>query len=210
MKRAPSWPAAGSWRRQSAFSLLFACSSGCALTSKAVPLSPRYFSPQLEAASASLAPQPRLLELRLGRVEAAAHIEQRMAYRPSDSELGYYEGWRWTEPPEAYLERALAQELFEQGGLVRVVAGLAPTLEIQLLGFEELKSGVPRARVEIRVALHDERRSLLERTLRIERPIESGPLEAEPLRLTQAFSLALAQAVEQVGLLVRTRLEVAP
>jgi len=204
-------PALGRARHQWACWLvlqaLLVCGSGCALLSKGAPLSPRYFSPELaEAAPASAAPQATSLELRLGRVEAAAHLEQRVAYRASESELGYYESYRWTEPPEAYLERALSQRLFERGGLVHVVTGAAPTLDVALLGFEEIRSGAPRARVEIRGVLHDERRVLFERTLRRERPIPTGPAEDEPLRLTKALSAALADVTAELAQLVLSEL----
>ncbi|MEY2936160.1 MAG: hypothetical protein RL033_6909, partial [Pseudomonadota bacterium] len=98
------------------FVLLLAClGSGCALLSKSQPFSPRYFSPDAEetaaqhtaakqTAAASTSPP---LELRLGQIDAAAHLEERIAYRPSQGELGYYDSWRWTEPPQAYLRRAL-------------------------------------------------------------------------------------------------------
>lgn len=191
-------------------SLLFALLAGCALTSKGAPLAPRYFSPELRQ-DGPPGPSAKVgLELRLGRIEGSAHLEQRLAYRSSESELGYYDSWRWTEPPEAYLERALAQQLFERRGLVHVVSGPAPTLDVELSSFEELRSGAARARVELRLTLRDERRSLLERTLRVERAIASGTPEDAPLRLTQALSAALEEAVGKVSALVTSELERSP
>jgi ABC-type uncharacterized transport system auxiliary subunit len=204
----------GHWSGWLVLQLLLVFGSGCALLSKAAPLSPRYFSPELEdTAPASAAPGPASLELRLGRVEAAAHLEQRVAYRPSESELGYYESYRWTEPPEAYLERALSQQLFARGGLVHVVSGAALTLDVALIGFEEIRAAPARARVEVRALLHDERRVLLERTVRRERPIPAGPAEDAPIRLTKALSDALEVATVELAVLVKTELaktELAP
>jgi uncharacterized lipoprotein YmbA len=181
---------------------LCACPS-CALTSKAEPLTPRYFSPEQESPPVAAASAP--FELRLGEVAAAAHLEERIAYRPSDSELGYHESWRWTEPPQAYLRRALARELFERRGLVRVVSGSAPTLNVELTSFEELQGAPARARVELAIVLRGDRHALLERTLRKELPLPPGS-DDEPLRLTRALSRALESAVVEVADLVSARL----
>lgn len=194
--------------------LLLAClCSGCALLSKAQPLAPRYFSPSYVSPAAERAPAATSRgpgpELRLGQIEAAVHLEERIAYRPGPGELGYYESWRWTEPPQAYLRRALARELFERRGLVRVVSGNAPTLSVELTSFEELREGQPRARVELAVLLRGERHALLERTLREERPLPAGAAE-DPRRLTESLSRALDAAVSQVADLVSARLAEPP
>lgn len=195
--------------------LLLAClCSGCALLSKAEPFSPRYFSPEYlrsagERAPAAAEPSAPAAELRLGEIDAAAHLEERIAYRPSPGELGYYDSWRWTEPPQAYLRRALARELFERRGLVRVVSGSAPTLSVELISFEEVREGPPSARVELAVLLRGERQALLERTLRLERPLPAGAGD-DPRRLTEALSRALDAAVAQVADLVSARLAEPP
>jgi uncharacterized lipoprotein YmbA len=190
-------------------SLLFLTLVGCALTSKGAALAPRYFSPELRQEGPPRAKAKGGIELRLGRIQAAAHLEQRLAYRSNESELGYYDSWRWTEPPEAYLVRALSQQLFEQRGFVHVVSGAAPTLDVELSSFEEVRSGA-RARVELRLSLRDERLSLLERTLRVERAIAPGTPEDAPLRLTRALSAALEEAVGKVAALVTSELERSP
>lgn len=189
--------------------------SGCALVSKAQPLAPRYFSPdspsaQAERAPDSAEPSAPALELRLGQIDAAVHLEERIAYRPGHGELGYYESWRWTEPPQAYLRRALARELFERRGLVRVVSGNAPTLSVELTSFEEVREGRRGvARVELTVLLRGERRALLERTLRQERPLPADSAD-DPRPLTQSLASALDAAVSQVADLVSARLAELP
>lgn len=185
--------------------LVLCAGPACALTSKAEPLTPRYFSPEQESVPATPAPAAAPVELRLGEVAAAAHLEERIAYRPSEGELGYYESWRWTEPPQAYLRRALSRELFERRGLVRVVSGNAPTLNVELTSFEELRGDPARARVEIAIVLRGDRRALLERTLRKELALPAGSSD-EPLRLTRALSRALESAVSEVADQVSARL----
>src|SRR4029077_4048150 len=119
--------------------------TGCALLSKAAPLQPRYFSledgPLASNRGAALrSPTSGAMQLRLGRVSAGPHLRERIVYRDSDHELGYYEDRRWTERPETYLRRALARALFEERGLLRVVSGGAPTLEVELVAFEEIRA----------------------------------------------------------------------
>src|SRR5436190_1201966 len=122
-----------------ACSAWFALGSGCALLSKGEALSPRYFSPSLAAQPAPVAePDAAPRALRLCRVEAAAHLEERIAYRISPTELAYYDDRRWTEPPEEFVRRALTVELFERRAFQRVLSGVAPTLDVEVSSFEEL------------------------------------------------------------------------
>jgi hypothetical protein len=122
--------------------------SGCAFMSKGEGMTPRYFSPAL-ASEPPEASEPRPPEatsappeLRIGRIEPAAHLEERIAYRISDSELAYYDDRRWTEPPEQFVRRALERELFESRAFRRVISGAAPTLDVELLSFEEVRPNV--------------------------------------------------------------------
>ena len=103
--------------------------AGCALTSKGEALTPRYFTPVVEPAAPAQPPAAATnAELRLGMVAPAAHLEQRIAYRVSDTELAYYDDRRWSEPPEELVRRALAPEIREarigeerRSGLARLV-----------------------------------------------------------------------------------------
>jgi cholesterol transport system auxiliary component len=180
--------------------------TACALSSKGEPLTPRYFS--VAEAGALAAPEQRAasspLSLRLGRLEAAAHLEERMAYRIHAAELGYYEDRRWTEPPEAYLRRALERELFEERGLRRIVSGPAPALDVELVGFEELRYGGERARVALRFTVYDDREAWLESSLDVERPLPQG---SGPTALAVALSGALSGAVQQLAEKVAAELE---
>lgn len=184
-----------------ASSLLGVALHGCALTSKAEPLSPRYFSPDLGVAEAGQrGTSPSGVALRLGRISAAAHLEERMAYRVSPTELGFDEERRWTEPPEAYLRRALSQELFERRGHRHVLSGAALTLDLELVGFEEVRYGQRRARVSLQLVLSDERRVLVERAIDVEQAIDGGDdSEQAPARVALALSRALARAVADVA-----------
>lgn len=195
--------------------------TGCAFMSKGEALSPRYFSPALEPARApaenvpsdSAAPSEAVTappELRVGRIEPAAHLEERIAYRLSESELGYYDDRLWTEPPEQFVRRALESELFETRAFRRVVAGVAPTLDVELLSFEELRQGSPRARLSLLITLRDERHALLERTISVEVPLVPGPEGDEGRALAAAMSSALARATKEIAQRVSAELARSP
>jgi len=174
--------------------------SDCALTGKGDAIYPRYFSPEAEAESgASSAPAGPPLALRLGKVDAASHVEERFAYRLEPSELSYYEERRWTEPPERYLRRALERELFQRRGIRRTVSGPGATLDIELTAFEEVRTPPARVRLSLSFSLHDDRQSQLERHVLVERPLPASGQTASARDVTAALSLALNAAVQDVS-----------
>jgi ABC-type uncharacterized transport system auxiliary subunit len=188
---------------------LCALASACALTSRSEPMQVRYFT--ADAATASRIPggaaRATNVSLRLERVRSSSHLGESIAYRTGPYELGYYDEERWTEKPEAYLERGLERALFQDRGVTRVVGGVAETLAVELVSFEEVRGPKPVARIEIGLTLHDERASQLEETIRVEHPIETGGSD-QPARAVAALSAAMAEAVERVAQIVTERLRV--
>lgn len=187
--------------------VLLSATAGCALTGKGDPVIIHYYSPEPASAKArrpAQAPEESGPTLRLGRVAGGSYLEDKIAYRSSEHEIGFYDEHRWTEEPAEYLERALARELFETRGLTRVVSGRAPTLEVELVSFEEVM--VPRhlARVRLILVLHDERDVGLQETLTFERPL---PDKATVSTLAGALGAAMNEAVASVGERVSARLE---
>jgi cholesterol transport system auxiliary component len=178
--------------------------SGCALTSKSEPLVPRYFSPERpgEVARPAARSDGPAAELRIGRVEAASHLEERLVFRTSANELGYYPERRWTEEPERYLERRLARVLFQERGLRHVVGGSAATLEVELTAFEEVRGPKRVARVQATVTLHDQRVVLWEETLTIEQPISEGrsgdPGDAVVAALGESLRITVDRIADRV------------
>jgi cholesterol transport system auxiliary component len=189
-----------SWYRTFAAAVLAVAYGGCALTSKGDAQSPRFFSLETRNEATEL-PEPdgAPLELRLGQVDAAAHLEERIAYRLHGTELAYYDDRRWTEAPEQYLRRALERELFERRHIRRVLSGAGATLDVELTAFEELRGPPARVRLALSYTLHDARQSSLERSMVIERPLSTG-VETEPLQqVAAALTLALSAAVSRIG-----------
>jgi cholesterol transport system auxiliary component len=184
---------------------------GCAFFTKSDPVILRYFTPEsidprAEArgaasgvASGVASPQTSL-ELRLGRINAASYLKDRIAFRDRSYEIGYYEELRWTEKPEAYLRRSLARGLFEEQGIHRIVSGPGTTLDVDLDAFEELRSPRHVARMQVTWSLRDDERVRFEETFVIERPMPPGPSDpgAIAAAMAQAFEASVARVVAGV------------
>jgi cholesterol transport system auxiliary component len=186
--------------------------TGCALLSKSAPIAPHYFSPERPSDVPRLARQlpGAAAELRLGRVEGASHLEERLVFRDTASEIGYYRLRRWTEAPEQYLKRRLARVLFEERGLRQVVGGGGPTLEVQLTAFEEIR--VPRrmARVQVIARLHDERFVRWEETVTMDLPVVAARDGDTADAAVEAIGRALRATVDRIADRVTHELVVVP
>jgi len=161
-----------------ALSAVAACAwAGCALTSRGEPLTVRYFDPEPPRPwRAAAAPQgaPTSCEIALGEISASDDLRQEVVFRRSEYEVGYDETRRWRERPEAYLRRALETALFQAQGCAQVVSGAAPTIDAQLLAFEEQRGTPHLARVVVRVVLSDGRNVLLDETREVTRVVQAG------------------------------------
>jgi len=173
---------------------------GCALTSKADAQSARMFSVERQTEAPELPePEGAPLELRLGQVDAASHLEERITYRLHGTELAYYDDRRWTEAPEHYLRRALERELFERRHIRRVVSGASLTLDVELTAFEELRGPPARVRLALSYTLHDARQSSLERSLVIERALTGTAEPDSAQQVAAALAIALTDAVSEIS-----------
>jgi cholesterol transport system auxiliary component len=177
---------------------------GCAFFTKSDPVILRYFTPEAigerssppDAARAT-GDRPASLELRLGRVNAASYVKDRIAFRDRGYEIGYYEELRWTEKPEAYLRRALTRALFESQGIRQVVSGPGPTMDVDLDAFEELRSPRHAARMQVTWALRDDQSVQHQETFVVERPLPPGG-PSSPEAIAAAMAQAFDASVERV------------
>lgn len=174
---------------------------GCALTQKADPIEPRYFSPAAPADTS--APPSRATGdawLRLHRVRSGSHLKLRAVYRPTPREIAFRETRRWAELPEDYLRRSLSRELFERRGVRRVVSGAAPELEVELTAFDEIGGDAPRVQVAATVILTDLGRVRFEESYVVEKPLPADEDEREdPNVVAQALGEALGALVARVA-----------
>jgi cholesterol transport system auxiliary component len=193
--------------------------NACALTSKAEVVDVRYFNPErinprINRATLAATPQTTIptLQLRLGRVSSGPNLRERIAYRNSAYEQGYYEDLQWTERPEIYVRHELGRSLFEAHAFRRVLTGAAPTLDVELIAFDEVRLKASRvARIQLKVILYEDEGVLFEDTLTIDRPVMGEKPTIEDV--VEAMATALDSASEQVATRVQQSLvakQVAP
>lgn len=133
------------------------CVTGCALVTKSEPVELRYFSPEPASVAAERGATGCAARLRLGRVTPSDHVQSRIAHRESPVEIDLYDTWRWTERPDNYVRRALVRALFEGRGLVQSASRRDPTLDVEVIGFEEARHGRHAGRVQLTYQLGDDR-----------------------------------------------------
>lgn len=192
--------------------LILFLGSGCALLGKSDPMTPRFFSPDATAAGApgstvsttsagptADASRTRASELRLGRVASAVHLREKITYRSSNHEVGYYDERRWTERPEVYVKRALERRLFESGAFAHVMSGEAPTLDVEIVAFGELRGERTSAEIKMRVVLHDDRIVRYEETIAVDEPIGHGAKGGEGEALAAAIARAIQRSSDRIA-----------
>lgn len=177
--------------------LLAGCLSGLGGT----PQRLRYFSAAAPPGGAGPVRED-VPPIRLRQVTAASHLGERMVWRLSGVEYGFYETRRWTEQPVAWVQAALARELFEKRGVRRTRALASPTLDVHLAAFDEVLQPERRAEVALVVRFYGpEGDAWLEHTL-----VRSEPVEGEdPADVAQAMSRVLGTATRDAATMVLER-----
>jgi cholesterol transport system auxiliary component len=174
--------------------------AGCALTSKADLVTTRYFTPEVPKTHRPPPARGSRPEIRLGRITSGAHLRERIAYRDDTYEVGYYDDQRWTERPEIYVRRGITRTLFEEQGFTRVLGGTAPTLDVEVLAFDELRlPGGRAARVELKVVVFEDRAILFEETITVDRPVAPSNGKPKVEGTVAAMAEALDAASEEVA-----------
>lgn len=175
---------------------------GCALTSKAEPLSVGYLHPARVPAGAPGAALP----LELERTSAGPALSGILLVAVSEHLAVEVEGWRWADDPARSLERALGRTLFEAeggpGAFRRALSGAGvPRLELRLESFELDAGG--QAKVALSATLWRDEQAVLERSYLGRGPVGSearaaalagealGPEAGE--RLARGFGAALGE-----------------
>ncbi len=181
---------------------------GCALLGRSDALDIRYFDAgqnvtrpsSASAPSAASAPGTSHVSVRIGTIASSAALHERLVVRTSAREVGFYELSRWTERPEAFLARAIARVLFEERRFTRVLAGSAPTLDVDLAAFEEVRMpGLHAGRVTIHAILSTDARVLYEETITMDRPISTtGRVEDAVTAIGEALDAAVERVADSV------------
>lgn len=181
---------------------LAASASGCALLTRGPTVDVRWYTPELSAATkpaAGVAEAQKGCAVRLGRVAAGSAIGLRIAHGDGLFEVGYYDGRRWTDRPEQYVRRAVSRALFEDAGCERAVGGLAPTLDVEVFEFQEVKAPTDHAALlAMRVVLANDR-VLLDRTIRVSKPVTDDSFEAFVASMAQALDAGAREVGDDVA-----------
>lgn len=164
---------------------------GCALLTRGKTLDVHWYTPERMRANEGSTELQGKCDLRLGRVTSGADLGPRIAFGDGRYEVAYHDAYRWTERPEHYVRRALGRTLFEEGAFRRSVRGDAPTLDVELVDFEEVRTAaVHAARIAVRVVVTSDRVKL-ERTVVVIEPVAGKPFED--------FVAAMARALERTA-----------
>lgn len=149
------------------------------------PTTIRFFSaaPAMEAGGERLEGLPAI---RLRQVTAAAHLRERMVWRASDVEFGFYETRRWTEQPAVWVQRGLVAEL-AQHGVARTERANGLVLDVKLVGFEEVLAP-HAARVAVDLSLSRAGAEVLLQR-RVERAVAIGQDDSEAVARAMATAL---------------------
>lgn len=185
---------------RSALLLLGLLLAGCALTSKASPLEIRYFTPDvagsLPTLSAAALQESDRPALRLGRLTSSDFLRSEIVYRVSAHEVATYEALRWTEYPEEYVRRSLVRVLWDSGRFVLAPSGPSAELDVDLLGFEELRRDDARAgRVQLAYRLRRGAEVLASDVITVEREAAGG----DPPEVVAAIGSALDEAIARLA-----------
>jgi cholesterol transport system auxiliary component len=184
--------------------------TGCALTSRGEVLDVRWFTPERAHAQAAPAVPAAGPSLRLGRVTSGTDLGQRIVHGDGAYEVSYYEDRRWTERPELYVRRALDRTLFEDRGFRRELEGGAPTLDVEVLAFEEIKTASAHAaRVVLRIVLSADH-VLFEDTAGVLERVTGDRFEDVVAAMSRALDATSEDVARRVGAALAKRVSAVP
>jgi hypothetical protein len=107
-------------------------------------LEPALLEPQLAEQPGTVAKNPNAASIRLLSTESRGNIGRRVLHRQPDGELTEDPVWRWSTPPDRYLDTALRLELASSPRLRLVDTGDVPALGAYLLVWNLESSGGTR------------------------------------------------------------------
>jgi len=158
---------------------------------------PRYFHPD----SVALSSEPPLDDgapartIRLRTVRARPFLRERIVWR-TPTEYGMYEQRRWSELPEAYVERGIASALKREVHIDLTDDPRVPTLSATVTAFDEVVAPAHVANVPVDAALSaTDGHRLFERRFSAEAVVTDD----DPPSLVHAMGAALDDVSAQVA-----------
>ena len=137
-------------RKRSLLLLMFvslavvACQLRRPTTAPSRVLEPQLLEPQVAEQPGTVAKNPNAASIRLLSTESHGNIGRRVLHRQPDGELTEDPVWRWSTPPDRYLDTALRLEVASNPKLRLVDAGDVPALGANLLVWNLESSGGTR------------------------------------------------------------------
>jgi ABC-type uncharacterized transport system auxiliary subunit len=133
--------------------------------------------------------------IRLRAVRARPFLRERIVWR-TPTEYGMYEQRRWSELPEAYVERAIASALRREAHIEFTNDARAPTLSANVTAFDEVVAPTHVANVAVDASLTAaDGRRLFERRF----SAEAGIADDDPRSIVHAIGVALDDVSAQVA-----------
>ena len=123
---------------------LVACQLRRPTTAPSRVLEPQLLEPQLAEQPGTVVKNPNAFSIRLLSTESRGNIGRRVLHRQPDGELTEDPVWRWSTPPDRYLDTALRLEVASSPKLRLVDAGDVPALGANLLLWNLDSSGGTR------------------------------------------------------------------
>jgi len=180
--------------------------SGCLLRTSEPPRFFRPASATLDAAAGDEAVPPATegIPIRLRAVRSEPFLRERIVWRVSEVEYGFYEQRRWIDLPAHYVDRALRIRLRSTPGLRLTNDPRAAAIYVDVLAFDDLLMPTHAASVTLAVALEDPTRGRpWERTFSARANIGDD----DPTSMARAMGQALDEAVAQVADAVKLDLD---
>jgi ABC-type uncharacterized transport system auxiliary subunit len=174
--------------------LAFLALAGCVFRPSDAP---RYFRPDSQALSPDPPPGDGAPAgtIRFRAVRARPLLRERIVWR-TPTEYGMYEQRRWSELPEAFVERAIASALKREAHVDLTDDARAPTLSANVAAFDEVIAPTHVANVAVDASLTAaDGRRLFERRFSAEEAIGHD----DPRSLVRAMGVALDDVSAEVA-----------
>lgn len=165
------------------------------------PQTMRFYSAALDFEVEPVAPV-EAMPVRVGRVVAARHLGERMVWRRAGVEYGFSELDRWTEPPAAWLERALTRSLRDAHGLPAGRGAGELLLELELFAFER-DVDANAVRVGFTLVAMNGRAVVLEDSFHTVEPLARTGAQGYAEAARAALARSVGQAATAVAALAR-------
>jgi cholesterol transport system auxiliary component len=178
--------------------LLLLALTSCALTRNSPPVTIHYYDPPLATEARTASDDKPKVRVRLGRIETSAHLRYSIAYRLSNVQLEVYDFDRWTDTPDAYVDRSLEHALFAARPIEEATGGDVVVLDVDVLAFEEQRGTPASGLVQLRYRLRDDYTVIASGTITVVRKARSAELSDVVAAIGSALDEASGRIADRV------------